>query len=208
MLGNCSHSYFQVTLSSQLFATRGIAFCPTIIFKIKKNAPTNEKLFALDDKGRTRSFREWLDAVFSNPFYYESGQWGAEVSPGVHRWSPQVDWISLNGKIAVDAVLKIENLERDFADVRRLLGRTSGGLPCRNWKFHLHYSYYYDEASRRLVGEYYAKDIAAFGYRFESRKADLRWIMLEKLGTRFKTVFRNAGLLRPDWFSPDSKHWF
>jgi hypothetical protein len=36
MLGNCSHSYFQVTLSSRLFGTRGIAFCPTIIFKKQK----------------------------------------------------------------------------------------------------------------------------------------------------------------------------
>ena len=43
-------------------------------FQNKKNAPANEKLFTLDDRGRTRSFREWLDAAFSNPFYYESGQ--------------------------------------------------------------------------------------------------------------------------------------
>jgi hypothetical protein len=48
-------------------------------FQNKKNAPSNEELFDLDDRGRTRSFREWLDAAFSNPFYYESGQWGAET---------------------------------------------------------------------------------------------------------------------------------
>jgi hypothetical protein len=173
-------------------------------FQNKKNAPANEKLFALDDRGRTRSFREWLDAAFSNPFYYESGQWSAEVSPGIHRWSPQVDWISLNGNIAVDAVLKMENLERDFEEVCWLLGRTSGGLPCRNWKFHLHYSHYYDESTRKLVGEYYAKDIETFGYRFESRRTDVRWIMWEKLGTRFKTVFHNTGIIRPDWSSEDS----
>jgi Sulfotransferase family len=173
-------------------------------FQNKKHAPANEKLFALDDRGRTRSFREWLDAAFSNPFYYESGQWSAEVSPGIHRWSPQVDWISLNGNIAVDAVLKMENLERDFEEVCRLLGRTSGGLPCRNWKFHLHYSHYYDESTRKLVGEYYAKDIETFRYRFESRRTDVRWIMWEKLGTRFRTVFHNTGIIRPDWFSEDS----
>jgi hypothetical protein len=29
------------------------------------------------------------------------------------------------------------------------------------------------------LGDYYAKDIeVAFGYRYESRKADLRWVML------------------------------
>ena len=161
-------------------------------FQKAKTAPTNEKLFAVNDRGRTRGFREWLDAAFLNPFYYEPRQWGAEVSPGIHRWSPQVDWISLNGEIAVDAVLKMESLEKDFENVRWLLDLPSAGLPCRNWKFHMHYSYYYDEASRRLVGEYYERDIAAFDYRFESRKADVRWIMLEKLGTRLKTVLRNA----------------
>jgi Sulfotransferase family len=162
------------------------------IFQRKKKAPTNEKLFAVDDRGRIRSFREWLDSVFANPFYYESRHWGAEVSPGIHRWSPQVDWICLNGNIAVDAVLKMENLKKDFENVRSLLGRPSGGLPCRNWKFHRHYSHYYDEATRRLVGEYYERDIAAFGYRFESRKSDFQWIVLEKVGTRLTSVLRNA----------------
>ena len=32
----------------------------------------------------------------------------------------------------------------------------------------------------------------AFDYRFESRKADVQWIILEKLATRLKTVLRNA----------------
>jgi hypothetical protein len=42
------------------------------------------------------------------------------------------------------------------------------------------------------VGDYYARDIEAFGYRFEARKTDLRWVMLEKLATRWKSVARNA----------------
>ena len=36
-------------------------------------------------------------------------------------------WICLNGNIAVDAVLKMENLERDFEDVRWLLGGRLAG---------------------------------------------------------------------------------
>jgi hypothetical protein len=158
----------------------------------KKDSPNNEKLFAVDDAGHTRRFREWVEATLSNPFRYEPSRWGAEVSEGIHRWSPQVDWISLNGKIAVDRVLRMENLQKDFEDVRRVLGKASEKLPCRNWKFHLHYSHYYDEATQRLVGDYYAKDIAAFGYRYESRKADIRWVMLERLTTRVKSVSRNT----------------
>src|SRR5215470_13559254 len=82
-------------------------------FQKKKDAPAKEKLFAVNNNGSARNFREWLDAVLSNPFFYESRQWGAEVSAGIHRWSPQVDWVSLNGKIGVDAVLRMENLQTD-----------------------------------------------------------------------------------------------
>jgi hypothetical protein len=56
----------------------------------------------------------------------------------------------------------------------------------------MHYSHYYDEATQRLVGDYYAKDIAAFGYRFESRKMDVKWLMLKKFGTRLNSVISNA----------------
>ncbi len=161
-------------------------------FQKKKNYPVSERLFAVDATGQTRRFREWVEAALSNPFHYEPGRWGAEVSPGIHRWSPQMDWISLNGNIAVDCVLRMESLQKDFEKVCRVLGRPSEDLPCRNWKFHWHYSHYYDGATVRLVGDYYAKDIEAFGYRFESKKADVRWVMLEKLATRVKSVARNA----------------
>ena len=157
-------------------------------FQKRKNSPHNEKLFALDECGQTRRFREWVEAVFSDPFHYEPRHWGGEVSPGMHRWSPQVDWISLNGKIAVDRVLRMESLQKGFEDVRRIIDGQLGELPCRNWKFHLHYSNYYDDATQRLVGGYYAKDIAAFGYRYESRKSDIPWLICEKLGPRLKSI--------------------
>jgi Sulfotransferase family len=161
-------------------------------FQRKKNSLRKEKLFALDDAGHARSFREWVEAALRDPFHYEPRRWGGEVTEGIHRWSPQVDWISLNGQIAVDRVLRMENLENDFEDVRRLLGKPAEGLPCRNWKFHLHYSHYYDESTKRLVGDYYARDIEAFGYRYGSRKADIGWATLERCRTRLKSVSSNA----------------
>ena len=157
-------------------------------FQKKKNCRASEKLFAVDECGHARRFREWVQAAFSDPFHYEPRRWGADVSPGIHRWSPQVDWISLNGNIAVDRVLRLESLQEDFEDVRRVLGGRLGKLPCRNWKFHLHYSHYYDEATKRLVGDYYAKDIEAFGYRYESTRSDTQWLMFDKLGPRLKSI--------------------
>ena len=161
-------------------------------FQKKKKSNPDDKLFALDDRGRTRKFAEWVETALSKPFHYEARRWGGEVSPGIHRWSPQLDWISLNGKIAVDCVLRMESLQEDFQGVLRILGQPSEELPCRNWKFHAHYSHYYDEGTKKMVGDYYAKDIEAFGYRFESRKAEIRWAMLEKLATRLKSVAKNA----------------
>jgi len=157
-------------------------------FQKKKNCRASEKLFAVDECGHARRFREFVQAAFSDPFQYEPRCWGAEVSPGIHRWSPQVDWISLNGNIAVDRVLRLESLQEDFEDLRRVLGGGFGKLPCRNWKFHLHYSHYYDEATKRLVGDYYAKDIETFGYRYESAKSDTLWLMFDKLGPRLKSI--------------------
>src|SRR6516164_1009589 len=103
------------------------------------------------------------------------------------RWSPQVDWISINGKIAMDRVLRMENLREDFAGLCRTLGLPSRELPCRNWRCHRHYSYYHDESTRRLVEQFYAKDIATFGYRFDSPSGILRWGVPERLGIRLKS---------------------
>ena len=91
-----------------------------------------------------------MGAVLSDPFRYEAREWGGEVSAGIHRWSPQVDWISLNGRIAVDAVIRMERLPEDFNRVLRALDLPPVRLPHHNRRFHWHYSWYYDEATRAL----------------------------------------------------------
>jgi hypothetical protein len=139
-------------------------------YQMKKSRPPH--LFVWTEGRVKRNFREWLEAVFSDPFRYEAQDWGGEVSPGIHRWSPQVDWISLDGRVAVDAVLRMERLPGDFGRVCRALGIRGIHLPHRNGRFHWHYSRYYDDATRKLVGDYYRKDIAAFGYRFEGTALD------------------------------------
>jgi hypothetical protein len=137
-------------------------------YNYQKKKSRENKLHLFTPSGAVRSFKEWVHAVFSDPFCYPASDWGGEVSDGIHRWSPQVDWISLDGKIAVDEVIKLENLDEGFAKVLQRLGRPSVRLPRRNSRFHWHYSHYYDDATRDLVAEYYAKDIRRFDYSFES----------------------------------------
>jgi chondroitin 4-sulfotransferase 11 len=167
-------------------------------FQLKKSAPDSDRLFLHHPGGGVRSFREWLTAVLADPFHYPASAWGGSVSPGIHRWSPQVDWISLQGKIAVDQVLRIENLAADFPSLCRRLNVPPAELPCRNWQFHFHYADYYDPESRDLVARHFARDIEAFGYRFEVRNNRLGWVMAEKIRPRVKSVWRSiTAALRP-----------
>jgi hypothetical protein len=72
------------------------------------------------------------------------------------------------GELLVDFVGRYESLG---ADVQRVFDRLELGaarLPHLNRREHDHYSRSYDERTRALVAERFAKDCARFGYRFES----------------------------------------
>lgn len=155
-------------------------------FQSRKRPRQGERLHVLDEAGRQRGFSEWLEAVLSDPYRYPASIWGGNVSEGIHRWSPQVDWLSIDGELRVDTVLRFERLEEDFAALSAKLGIHGGRLPCRNWTLHWHYSRYYDEPSRRRVAEFFDADIRAFGYRFEDRRHTLQGLSIERLGTRVR----------------------
>jgi hypothetical protein len=158
------------------------------IFQKKKRVQSGNSLFIRDERGNRRSFRQWVETVLADPYRYTPAQWGAEVSKGIHRWSPQLDWVSLDGKIAMDKVLRMESLQADFAELRSTFNLPAGEPPCCNWRPHWHYSNYYDEPTRRLVETYYAKDIEAFGYGFEFPRGRLRRFLPERLATRSRSV--------------------
>jgi chondroitin 4-sulfotransferase 11 len=136
-------------------------------YQRKKSRGNNSKLFLFTDRGLKRNFAEWAQTALADPDYYNPAQWGGEVSPTIHRWSPQIDWISVDGKPQVDFIARLEHLSEDFRVVCRRLGLRPERLPHRNRRLHLHYSHYYDRTTRDLVAAYYARDIAQFGYDFE-----------------------------------------
>lgn len=144
-------------------------------YQLRKSRPADSKLHLFDARGDRRNFAAWAEAAFSESSRYPAASWGGEVSPGIHRFSPQVDWISLDGAVAVDFVARFEQLAEDFRFIRGVVGMRRIELPRRNPRFHFHYSWYYDRATRDRVAQYYASDIAAFGYDFEDRKIRLGW---------------------------------
>ena len=82
------------------------------------------------------------------------------------RGRMQFDFLTLDGRWAVDVVLRFESLRQDFAALCRRLG-TTARLDKRNESCHGHYSGYYDPATRDLVGRLCRAEIEAFDYGFD-----------------------------------------
>ncbi len=116
--------------------------------------------------GGERGFSEWVAHALTHPEEHSPRDWGGKTSEGIHRMSPQIDWISLDGEIAVDYVARMESLRRDFREICERMNVPSRRLPRRNWKFHWPYRRYYDAETRDRVADYYRRDIEAFGYTF------------------------------------------
>lgn len=76
-----------------------------------------------------------------------------------------------NGELAVDFVGRYENLESDFHAILDRIGLPLESLPTRaNTQFRISpksYQDYYDDRTRQLVADLYAKEIELFDYRFE-----------------------------------------
>lgn len=75
---------------------------------------------------------------------------------------------AIDGAVAMDFVGAYERLDQDFAVVLDRLGLSGrAGLPSLNQTAKPHgYRRYYDDHLRDLVGDWYAREIAAFGYAF------------------------------------------
>jgi chondroitin 4-sulfotransferase 11 len=81
----------------------------------------------------------------------------------------QIDYlVDAGGSTAVDFIGRFENISSDSVHVFKRLGfDLIGGLPRLNQSRHAHYSKWYNEKSKALIADRFAKDIELFGYQFE-----------------------------------------
>ena len=110
------------------------------------------------------SFKDWVKAVI------------APKRDG-HCWAQQFQWVKdEDGNILADKIYKFENLHNGFDEIRRKLNLPEPKGDCSiedtylhefNSGQHDHYSKYYDDETRELVGKHAREEIDYFDYSFE-----------------------------------------
>ena len=84
-----------------------------------------------------------------------------------HLTRPQVDILfDAQGRCVADFLMRYESLQTDFDTVCDRLAKSRVALPRTNVGEHLAYQSYFDDECRALFEQRFARDIAAFDYRY------------------------------------------
>ncbi len=123
--------------------------------------------------GSPLPFASWLAYnydYYKGPFPNRCDYGGYNQSAGAPFWfTPQKNWlVDESGQIAVDRVVRFENLEEGVGNIITMLGVGGKAIPWMNRSERLSAGYrdYYDERTKDIVAQLAADDIEAFGYLF------------------------------------------
>ena len=115
----------------------------------------------IDDTNRDGSFTDYLTG--KNKFSSKLLKQHRRYDHVIHQLDYILDSTESN---MVDFIGRFENLQQDFDIICDKIGIYRQELPHKNKTNHKHYTEYYDDETREIVAEKYAKDIEYFGYKF------------------------------------------
>ena len=107
--------------------------------------------------GENDSFEDWINNTW-NRFRIEENE---NKKYGQHI-GPQYDIVE-----GCDFIGRFENLQQDVYTICDKINLPRLKLPQTNSSTHQHYTKYYNNKTREMVAELYAKDIEYFNYKFD-----------------------------------------
>jgi hypothetical protein len=115
----------------------------------------NHELYNKYMRTRSGTFKDFIMHKFNQ-----------ESIDNVMHLKPQHFWAYKQNNLCIDFVGKTEAINSDLSLLYEKLGLKRLDLDTINTSDHKHYTEYYDEETKQIVAEKYAKDIEYFGYEF------------------------------------------
>lgn len=113
--------------------------------------------------------REDLRKFLGMPEHCEFAQYLELITHKAHvQWEPQYKFfLDDHGESLVSEVFRFENFETDVARIMDRLGVKFTNILHAKKSSRVHYSQYYNEESKEMVADIYAKDISLLNYAFD-----------------------------------------